>query len=508
MKLLISIVLVFTSNTLAQHPEDLVSSDALAIVSIQNASAMQGSLNSISTEYVGTPIVDLLSQFIKNPTSIDFSEKILLSIEPAVSADGQGQKGMFGTMPHLVVICKPKKGKTLELNNFSGVNSSTMHDGWFIAAGGNSWSPPSSGKLSPIFSELPEGQVSLMVQFGKLWSQVGPATQMVGGMMIGQMNKPGPTGIIDPAQRKQTAATSQAFRKVMQFCAKVDTLSASVSLTRGVLDSTFKVGQKNPTEVIVDNASMIEMASSLKAKALQYAMSGDFTRSLLDLQPASLVSDLDLFPMSTMTEWMRVLATIQGDNVVMYGLEPKTGLTVTALAETSDPEEYLARVPAIIDAKSGQFSEEFQMKFTLSDKLPTTWDVSKVENTTADLQVMNAVIPDGTVLSFAQRGKWVGFMFGPIGYEPFTKSQNKTDLSRLLLAHDDMLIAFAMTVDLRDSARGFIAIAEQADSGDVTNVASGPSAITEITLGETLDGYALEINMDLDGTVKLISELD
>jgi hypothetical protein len=121
---------------------------------------------------------------------------------------------------------------------------------------------------------------------------------------------------------------------------------------------------------------------------------------------------------------------------------------------------------------------------------------------------MNAVIPDGTVLSFAQRGKWVGFMFGPIGYEPFTKSQNKTDLSRLLLAHDDMLIAFAMTVDLRDSARGFIAIAEQADSGDVTNVASGPSAITEITLGETLDGYALEINMDLDGTVKLISELD
>ncbi|HIO52477.1 MAG TPA: hypothetical protein EYN32_02415, partial [Phycisphaerales bacterium] len=74
MKLLLCIVLVVTSTTFSQHPEDLVSADSLAILSIQDGSAIQTSLKAIGTEFTGTPINDLLSQFIKNPSAIDYSQ--------------------------------------------------------------------------------------------------------------------------------------------------------------------------------------------------------------------------------------------------------------------------------------------------------------------------------------------------------------------------------------------------------------------------------------------------
>jgi hypothetical protein len=508
MKIITCFVLTLTSFSFAGHPQDLVSPDALAILSIKDARAIQSSLNAISPTQGGSPVNDILSQFIKNPAAIDYSQDILLSIEPGVVSEGQRPAGMFGVMPHLVVICKPKRGQTLELNPFSGVNTSTTHDGWFIAAGGNSWSPPEGGKISPIFAKLPDSQVSLHVLFKKLWSQIGPITQMAGGMMIGQMNKPGPTGVIDPQTRKQTALISQAFRKVMQFCAGVDTMSVSASLSNGSLDMEFMIAQKNPAPLDVDNSSMLQMTAFMKDSALQYAMSGEFTKMLLDSQLSLIGNNLTEFPMVVVTEGMRELADLQGDNVVMYDLDAKNGLTIFALAETSDPKAYLAKVNTMMDKMTQQFADEFQMKLTPTDE-PTTWKVDMLGKDANDMKVLNAVVPSDTVISFGEVDDWVGFVFGSNDALPLVEVKSKTDLSRLISSNGDSSIEFAMSMDARKLASSFMAIAKAAgtDTGSKT-IASSPSAKTEVVLGADDKGWKLRVQMDLAGLTKLVEEMD
>ncbi|MBC8202360.1 MAG: hypothetical protein H8E91_00865 [Planctomycetes bacterium] len=508
MKFITCIVFALTTTSFAQHPQDLVSPDALAVLSIKDAGAIQSSLKAISSTQGGVPVDDLLSQFIKNPSAIDYSKGVLLSIEPGVIAEGQRPAGMLGAMPHLVVICKPKQGKTIQLNSFSGVNTSTMLDGWFIAAGGNSWSPPEGGKISPIFAQLPDSQVSLHVLFGKLWSQIGPITQMAGGMMIGQLNKPGPTGMIDPEQRKQTAAISQAFRKVMQFCAGVDTISAGASLNGGSLGMDFMIAQKNPSPLDVDNSSMLDMSTSMKGGALQYAMSGEFTKMLLDYQLSSMGNNLTEFPMIAITDGMRELADLQGDNVVMYDLDAEDGLTIFALAETSDATAYLSKVNSMMDNMTQQFADEFQMKLTPTDE-PTTWKVDMIGDDAEDLKVMNAVVPADTIISFGELGGWVGFVFGSRKVLPSVETKGGTNLSRLISAHEDVSIEFAMSMDARKFASAFMAIAEAAGTDDGSKtIASGPSAITEAVLGTDETGFKLTIKMDLAGLSKLVKEMD
>ncbi len=508
MKLITCIVLALTSYSVAQHPQDLVSPDALGVLSIKDAGAIQSSLHAISSKQVSLPLNDLLSQFIKNPAAIDYSQDILLSIEPGVVSEGQRPAGMFGVMPHLVVICKPKRGQTLELNPFSGVNTSTTHDGWFIAAGGNSWSPPEGGKISPIFAKLPDSQVSLHVLFKKLWSQIGPVTQMAGGMMIGQLNKPGPTGVIELQTRKQTALISQAFRKVMQFCAGVDTFSAGATLNKGSLDMEFMVARTNPSVLDVNNSGMLDMATSMKGGALQYVMSREFTQMLLDSQLGSMTKNLTEIPIVAVTQVMRELAHLHGDNVVMYDLDSKDGLTIFALAETTDTKAYLVMVSSVIDKMTQQFAVEFQMEITPTDE-PATWKVTMLGEDTEDMMVMNAIVPSDTILSFGELGDWVGFAFGSRKVLPSVEMKGETDLSRLISSNGDSSIEFAMSMDARKFASAFMAIAKVAGTGaESKTIASGPTAKTEVVLGADDKGWKLRVQMDLAGLTKLVEEMD
>ena len=508
MKLITCMVLALTTFSFAEHPQDLVSPDALAILSIQDAGAIQTSLNAISSKQGGSPVDYLLSEFIKNPTAIDYSKGVLLSIEPGEVSAGQRLGGLFGVMPRLVVICKPKKGQTLELNMFGGVNTSTMHDGWFIAAGGNNWSSPESGKISPIFAQLPEGQISLHASFGKLWSTIGAITQIVGGTMIGKMNKPGPTGVIDPQTRKQTAAISHAFRKVMRFCAGVDEISAGASLNDGSLDIEFMLTEKNPAALEIENSSMLEMATSMKGAALQYSMSGAFTKMLLDYELSSMSNNFAVSSMVAVTEGMRELSDLQGDNVVMYDLDIKDGLTIFALAETSDPSTYLARGKSMINAMTQQFANQFQMELTVTDE-PTTWKVNMLGKDTADLKAMNAVVPADTILSFGEFGDWVGFVFGSRKVLPFIEMEGETDLSRLITSNEDLSIEFALSMDTHKFVNTFMAIANAGgtDRGSKT-IASGPSAKAQAVLGTNDKGWKLEAQMDLAGLAKLMEEME
>lgn len=514
MKLITLFLLALSQVAFSQHPEDLVSGDALAVLSIRNGYEINSQLELINKragiDLQNTQVInnEILSLFIKNSSDIDLSKEVLLTIEPPVLADGQKATGMFGPMPHLVLICKPKTGCELEIIPFSGVNKGTLHDGWFIASGSNNWSPPQSDSLSPIFSELPEGQLSLVIRFAKLWSQIGPLTQMAGGMMIGQMNKPGPTGVVDPKTRKQTAAISTAFRKVMQFCSQVEALSMSASIQRGKLKTEVIVVQKNPATIYVDNSLMLKMSRGLSGRALQYAMSGDFTRALMDFQLDSLGEQFDGFPVVTVTKGMRKLSDLQGDSVVSFGLDRNNGLTIAAFAEASDLEAYLAQVPVVIDEMSDQFADKFQMKLTPSVDSLTRWTVSMLGNDAQDMKVMNAVIPTDTILTFGDIDGWIGFGFGSKKSHQFAEGRNETDLSRLIESNEDISIEFAMAMDYRKFASGFLAVAKKAGTDGGKTLSKGPSAKTEIVIGMNATGYELGIEMELAGLAQLMVEMD
>ncbi|MDP7008809.1 MAG: hypothetical protein QGI78_04480 [Phycisphaerales bacterium] len=510
MKYITCIVFALVSFATAQSPQNLISDEALALVVIQDGERIKKSIQTISAE-VGDRsdqgVLDaLLSQFVKNPEAVDLEAEVIFAIEPGSVPEGQKPIGMFGPMPHLVMVCKPIEGKKLILNPFGGVNVSTVVDGWFVASGGNSWSPPSTDSLSPLFAELPDGQLTFKIKFGALWSQVGPITQMAGGMMIGQMNKPGPTGTIEPETRKRTAVISQAFRQLMQFCAKIQSLAGNISIVDGKVETRFSIDQKNPIPLAIDNSAMEEMATQIQSQALQYTMSGDFTRLLLNYQLHLLRNENDGFPVVAVTEGMRELADIQGDNVVMYGLEPKNGLTIAALAETTDIQEYLDRVPALIDEMASQFAEEFRMKLTPSENKSDHWDVQMLGVDEEDMQIMNAVITTTTTLSFEEIYGKIGFVFG--SSKPFTNTQHETRLSRLIAANDDLSIAMAVTMDVREFAYGFLQVAEQAGTDQGKKIAATPPAIVECVLGANDSGFVFTFQADMLGLGRVTSEMN
>ena len=325
--------------------------------------------------------------------------------------------------------------------------------------------------------------------------------------MIGQLNKPGITGVIDPATRKQTAAISQAFRKVMQFCSQVETISASLSLVEGKVDTRIKVAQKNPKSKSIDNTPMQEMASLMRNSALQYAMSEEFTKLLLSLYE-SFGKEIDEYPMITITEAMRDLGDLQGDNVVMFGLEDKVGLTISSLVETTDQEAYLSRAQDVINNMTTQFAKDFQMKLAPSSGSNTEWTVSMLGETKADLKMMHAVVPTDTVLALGKVGDWIGFSFGAVKSNPFNGNPSATDLSRLISTHENISVDFAMAMDAREVVRGFIAIEKDAGLDTARNVPTEPSVKTEVVLGMNSTAWILDFHSDIAGFAKLMAEID
>ena len=185
MKIQILIALLLSSTVMAQHPRDFVPDDALAVVSIKNGDAINATLQSINDQSglpSAVPNAIELSQYFENPSAVELASEVLIVVVPTKLEEGQKPTGMFGSMPHMMLVCKAKEGLTLELLKIGSLKTSTTVDGWFVATGAAKWSPRSSTKPSPILADLPNAQISAIVSFGSLWKQFGSIAQIMGGM--------------------------------------------------------------------------------------------------------------------------------------------------------------------------------------------------------------------------------------------------------------------------------------------------------------------------------------
>ena len=253
---------------------------------------------------------------------------------------------------------------------------------------------------------------------------------------------------------------------------------------------------------------MQEMASSMKNSALQYAMSEEFTQLLLSFNLESLGKEFDEYPMIAITEAMRDLGDLHGDNVVMFGLEDKVGLTISSLVETTDQEAYLSRAKDVINNMATQFAKDFQMKLTPSSGSNTEWTVGMLGETKEDLKMMHAVVPADTVLALRKVGDWMGFSFGAVKSNPFNENPVATDLSRLISTHENISVDFAMAMDARKLVRGLISIEKDAGLDTARNVPAEPSVKTEVVLGMNATTWILDFHSDIAGFAKLMADID
>jgi hypothetical protein len=193
----------------------------------------------------------------------------------------------------------------------------------------------------------------------------------------------------------------------------------------------------------------------------------------------------------------------------MYDLDSKEGLTIHALAETTDAEAYLSKAATSIDEMTDQFASQFQMELEPNAKYPTTWDVNMIGDDASDMKVMHTIVPVDTVFSFGQLGNWVSFIFGPKSSLPFAKSQGANNLSKLIASNKELSIEFAMSLDARKFAGAIMAIAESAGTNTGSNkIASTPSAVIEAVLGSKGKGWKFKTEMDLAGLAKLTEEME
>jgi hypothetical protein len=239
----ISIVLLIASFANAQHPRDFVADDALSVLSIKDGNAVNAIIETIydgqTSEFANMRYLDMfLAQMFEDPTAIDLSYEFLISVEPTMLAQGQRPTGMFGPMPHLVVMCKAKEGRTVKPLQ-SMLNSSTTVDGWFIASGEDAVTVRTKKELSPIFAFMPTAQIGNVIRFNSIWQKFGQIAQMAGGMYIGTMSKPGLDGVISPGQRSRTAATGDAFRQLTAWCGTIDNISVGLNIENFELTTTI-----------------------------------------------------------------------------------------------------------------------------------------------------------------------------------------------------------------------------------------------------------------------------
>ena len=247
MKLQILIGLLLTSVSFAHHPGDFVPEDALAVVSFKNGDSINATLKSINDQSglpSGAPNAIELTQYFENPSAVDYSSEVLIILTPTKLAEGQKPVGMFGPMPHMMVVCKAKTGQNLEIRKTGGLITSTIVDGWFIGSGADNWTPNNSGSHSPILENLPNAQVSATVDFAAVWKQFGSIGQMLGGMAIGSLNSPGPDGVITPERKKATAAASKGFKQLTKWCASVKAISIGVNFDKYTLVADINVDMK------------------------------------------------------------------------------------------------------------------------------------------------------------------------------------------------------------------------------------------------------------------------
>ena len=118
------------------------------------------------------------------------------------------------------------------------------------------------------------------------------------------------------------------------------------------------------------NASMLSMASLLTDDMIQYAMTGEITRILMEFDPAmtgALGTQVDLPPIPA--KQLMPLAELTNDNVVAYGLNLQNGLTISSLVAVDNQRKYLAMIPGLLDSLEDYFEVRSGdgKKFTVDD---------------------------------------------------------------------------------------------------------------------------------------------
>jgi len=507
--------LVLSTSTLAQHPLDFVPDDAIAVISIQDGDVLHSILETIKeqsgTETLDENILDLyLGQYFVDPSAIDLSFTTLVIMEPPTPAKGQRPSGMFGATPHLVIICKGKEGRELEVTRKSGLKTTATVDGWFIASGADQWTPRNSTNPSPILARLPDSQIGATVNFSVLWKQFGPVAKMLGGLGIGSMTRPGPDGVISDETKKAVASASKGFTEFTSWCAKVQNISVGIDFESYTIVAGIDVKMTEPTTLSIDNDSMVEMSSLLSDTMFQYAMSEKLLRKLIHLNLdsiAGLGSFLPSKPPSFLTASSKILTSSTGDNVGTYSLNAQNGITISSLADVKNQDQYFIYLPETIEEISESLLDEYYMTLRPSDT-PNTWNIS-MNGTPADLEVMHALFPKGDQLRFGKQGEQrIAMAMGPRTWRALQQSHS-TPLSQVLQKHAKNIdIDFAMSFDARSLFAGLIHVVIIAGQADEINVASSPSAKSTLMFGTTQHGTYIEITSDLYGLATLIAEMD
>jgi len=513
MKLQILIGLLLTSIASAQHPLDFVPDDAIAVLSIKNGEALNTTLNTIAEKSRGSSTSSALqmylSQFIENPDEVDLSAEILVLVVPTVLAEGQKPAGMFGPTPHMVLVCKAKKDSVLELAKSSGLKTTTTVGGWFVASGADNWSPPANGAPSLLLSKMPHSQISLIVDFSLVWKQFGPIAQMMGGMAIGSMNRPGADGVINPDTRKATASASKGFKAFTKWCATVDdiTIGADFSDIMVVdINVNLKEG-KNPT---IDNSAMVEMSKLLSDTMFQHAMSGKLARKFVDMDLQSMqgLANFGEGVPAFMTQGFIELSDLLSVSVGSYALNGQNGLTVAVLSETKDQDKYLRLIPNYVNELTGILLNEFSIGIDETNS-SHTWEVNVIDSVFENQDVLKAVIRKDDQLRFGKQGSSrIAMAFGPSNWRPFTEPRS-TPLNQVIQGHaKNVDIDFAMSFDFRSLLVGYSEITKLAATDDEFSIPSAPSAKNSILFGTTETGTYVEIKSDLYGMATLFGQMD
>ena len=514
MKLQILIGLIITSVASAQHPRDFVPEDALAVVSFLNGDAINATLKSINDQSglpSAPPNALELSQYFENPSAVDYSSEVLIILAPTKLAKGQKPTGMFGPMPHMMVVCKAIAGQSLEITKTGGLISSTTVDGWFVGTGTESWGPNSSAKLSPILETLPNAQVSATVDFASVWKQFGTIGQMMGGMAIGSMNRPGADGVITPERKKATAAASKGFKEFTKWCASVKAISIGINFDKYTLIADIDVEMKETKNLNIDNSSLFEMSKLLSDNMAQYAMSGKLTRKLIDMDLDSLrnlAPDADNYP-AFMTSQIKAMIDSIDNNVVSYALDTKDGLTLSSLSDVANQDQYLEEIFEVVSESAGMLLKELQMELSLTDA-PNTWNVKMLPSDDEESKLIETIFPKGDQLRFSKYGKNRVMMgVGPQSWQPLGRSHS-TPLSEVMSEYMETVdIDFAGSFDARSFLVGFTEVVRIANPKENTpKIGTTPSARSSLLFGTTQDGTFIEIKSDLLGVATLIAEMN
>ena len=122
--------------------------------------------------------------------------------------------------------------------------------------------------------------------------------------------------------------------------------------------------------------------------------------------------------------------------------------------------------------------------------------------------MLKSIFPKEIQLRFGKQGSdKITFALGPDSWKPFFRPHSSS-LSELIKSHDDVSIDFAMSMDVRRVAKGFIGIGR--DAGFVpqdVQVALSPSAKTSLVFGRDTLGWAVDFEVDLLGLATLMGEI-